>query len=56
MCQIIIEFQYLGKTETVTVKFKKTQLQRAERCFDGCGDARKQCWTPGISRTTPFPK
>lgn len=31
----------------------QTQLQ-TKRCFDG--DARKQCWTPGISRTTPFPK
>lgn len=61
MCWIIIEFQYLiGKTETATVKFQKkpkeTQLQRAERCFDGRGDARKQRWTPGISGTTPFPK
>lgn len=23
MCQIIIEFQYLGKTKTVTTKFQK---------------------------------
>lgn len=35
---------------------EKTQLQTVKRCFDGCGDARKQCWTPGISRTTPLPK
>lgn len=25
MCQIIIEFQYLGKTETVTMKFQKNK-------------------------------
>lgn len=58
MCQILTEFQYLSKTETVTTKrflTKKNQTQlQTKRCFDG--DARKQCWTPGISRTTPFPK
>lgn len=25
MCQIITEFQYLGKTETVTMKFQKNK-------------------------------
>lgn len=28
MCQIFIEFQYLGKTETLTMKFQKKKQSK----------------------------
>lgn len=59
MYQIITEFQYLGKIKTATIKFPKkwgktNKLQTVKRCFNSCGDARKQCWTPGFPEQLPF--